>query len=222
MRIRCKPLSVLFKGAIALIGTACLLVQMGLLRGEFSLAPMRYFTLLSNLLCVIYSACAAVWLLRDPRRGGDEVFCPALKGIQLMGITVTGLIAHFLLAGNFTMGGPDALAIRGLHYVVPVLVLLDWLLFDRKGWMKPLSPLLWTVFPLAYFALALIAGAARLSDFGGSRYPYPFIDVDARGLPAVLLTAAVLLAFFIALGYGFYFADRALARAARRRDEKSA
>ncbi len=212
MRIKNKALSVGYKLALALVGLACLLVQAGVLRGEFDLSMFRFFTLQSNLLCVIYFTCDAVWLLRDKARAGGDVWRPTLKGIQMMGITVTWLVAHFLLPG-FTMGGVDALAVTGLHYVVPIMTILDWLLFDKKGWMRPYSPLLWTAFPLLYFGYAMLA--ARVGDgigYGGSRYPYPFIDVDKLGWPTVLLTTAALVTFFIALGYLFYFIDRTLKR----------
>ncbi len=62
----------------------------------------------------------------------------------MMGITVTWLVAHFIL-GSFTMGASLRVSIRLVHYVVPIMTLLDWLLFDEKGRMRATSPLLWTV-----------------------------------------------------------------------------
>ncbi len=41
-----------------------------------------------------------------------------------------------------------------------------------------------------------------------SRYPYFFIDIDALGLPAVLVNVAALVFAFLALVYAIYGIDR--------------
>lgn len=64
--------------------------------------------------------------------------------------------------------------------------------------------------------------AARTGDgigYGGSRYPYPFMDVDKLGWGTVLLTVLVLTVFFIALGYIWVLIDKGLAKAAYRKKE---
>ena len=99
-----------------------------------------------------------------------------------------------------------------LHRVVPCMTILDWLLFDEKGWMTKLSPLFGVVAPLVYFAYAVVAAQMGNVVQDGSRYPYPFIDVDKLGVFTVAKTVAVLLAGFIVLGYVFYAIDYALAR----------
>ncbi|MEN6419125.1 MAG: Pr6Pr family membrane protein, partial [Clostridiaceae bacterium] len=132
-----------------------------------------------------------------------------LKGVAMMGITVTWLVAHFML-GSFTMGPSLRVSIRLVHYVVPILTILDWLLFDKKGQIKLTAPLLWTVFPLGYFAA--IMGLAFFGK-GVPFYPYPFMNVEKQGLTRVLITVAVMLAFFIALGYLFILVDRLLEKA---------
>lgn len=114
------------------------------------------------------------------------------------------LVAHFLLGARFSMGSSMGISMLLVHYVVPIMTISDWLLFDKKGSMKKTSPLIWAIGPLAYFAYIMVAAQM------GGRYPYPFIDVDMLGWSRVLVNGAGLTVFFIALGYGFVGIEKML------------
>lgn len=206
MRIGNKALSILWKTAIAACAFVGLGLQIGIFKGELHLSSFKYFTNISNLLCMVYFLIDAVFLSAVKKRDGSVSWCPALKGVAMMGITVTWLVAHFML-GSFTMGSSLRVSIRLVHYVVPIMTILDWLLFDKKGQIKLTAPLLWTTFPLGYFAA--IMGLAFFGK-GVPFYPYPFMNVEKQGLTRVLITVAVMLAFFLALGYLFVLLDRLL------------
>ena len=72
-----------------------------------------------------------------------------------------------------------------MHYIVPLMVILDYLLFFPKGLYKALHPLCWLILPYLYIAFTMICakfGSKIFSGFGGSsRYPYPFLDTDLYG-----------------------------------------
>jgi hypothetical protein len=152
----------------------------------------------------------AVAALSVHKRDPDyTTYQPHLKGIVMMSITVTLLVAHFLLTG-FTMGGSIAFSVNLLHYVVPIMTIFDWILFDRKGLIKKLSPVIWLVMPLVYLLYAMIAAQVGEGIGIGSRYPYPFLDVDTLGVPVVAVTVAILIGVFLILGYVYYFIDYSL------------
>lgn len=213
MRIHSKFFSVLWKLGIFGCAFTGIALQIGLFRGEFHLSSFRYFTNLSNLLCLLYFLIDVIWLLARRARDGSKNWFPALKGAAMMGVTVTCLVAYFLL-GSFTMGPTMRIAIRLVHLVVPVMTVLDWLLFDEKGLFTWRSPLGWSVFPLAYFGVVLLQ--AEILP-GVPFYPYPFMNVSTRGLVPVLITVALLVVFFFALGYLFVLIDRLLAKAGKKR-----
>ena len=71
---------------------------------------------------------------------------------------------------------------------------LFWLLFAPKGALRWRDPLLWAIYPLAYFAYALTRGA---SD---GKYPYPFMDIPAVGWPSALTTVAIILILYLLVG----------------------
>jgi hypothetical protein len=208
MYIRNKASSITYKSLLVIIGLYALSLTLGIYNGTFNRSQLNYFTNLSNIWVVIYFIVDIVYISSRP---SGTAWRPALKSAVTMAITVTFLVYHFLLTGEgFDMSGTMQTAMILTHYVVPIMTIADWFLFDKKGHMKAYSPLTWTILPSLYFVYAMIA-----SQFGdgigykGSRYPYPFMDVDALGLPRVLMTVGVLLFFFIALGYIYYGIDRA-------------
>jgi hypothetical protein len=125
-----------------------------------------------------------------------------------MSITVTLLVAHFILGTRFDMGSRSGIMLLIVHYVIPIMTISDWLLFDKKGYITKLSPLIWTILPLAYFVYAVIA--AQFGDGIGynSRYPYPFMDADLLGWGRVIITTVILVAFFVVLGYLSFALER--------------
>lgn len=200
-----------YKAALFLAGLYAITVQSGLWEGSFNPLIFRYYTLLSNVLCCLYFGVASAFAFM-----GKETLLPRVKGTMIMGITVTGLVYHFMLSNStFSMGGSMATANIILHYIVPVCSVLDWLLFDQKGHYTKLSPFIWTIFPNLYFVAATIYGFSGGQPFyDGGRFPYFFINYDTQGVGKVLLYVLALNAMFVLLGYVYYAIDRLLARKA--------
>jgi hypothetical protein len=98
------------------------------------------------------------------------------------------------------------------HYVVPIMVIADWLLFDQKGVMKKLDPVKWLVIPLAYLIFSLVR--AQFGTFPGtkSRYPYFFLDIDKYGVGRVAVNVLLVGAGYAILGYVIYFIDLGLSK----------
>jgi hypothetical protein len=214
LRIKNMRLSVIFKLALVMAALLGILIQIGLFSGELHLSVLNYFTLMSNILCLVYFFAAMV---HEANRGGTLL--PTLKGAVVLGITVTGLVYHFMLSGSFQMQGSLSLSSMLLHYAVPVMAVMDWLLFSEKGRYSRKSPFIWLLVPDGYFIYAVIRVALGASlGYGGNRYPYPFINVDALGWRQVLINGAVLNLFFVVLGLVFVIIDHLMARKAAAHD----
>ncbi len=216
MRIRNRTASILFKAVLVVLGAAALLQQSGILTGSPSPVFLNFFTNLSNLVVVVYFAIDAIWLVAKRKDDAAITWAPKFKYACMMAITVTFLVAMFMLNGGMIfVDGHFNWHFAVLHGIVPVMAIADWLLFDVKGTMGKFDPLVWTALPIIYaiyvfVRVALLGGS--MTGFGESRYPYPFIDVDANGWPMVLITMAAMIAFFIALGYVYRAIDRRLAK----------
>jgi len=146
---------------------------------------LLYFTVLTNFLVAIVMAGIAL---------GIRAFRSAtLLGGSTLAIILVGVTYSLLLHGLLHLSGGAKLANIIMHYVVPVLVPLYWLVFSPKGELKRRDPLLWSIFPLAYLPYALVRGAIE------KKYPYPFIDVAKLGWPDTLLNAtAIAIGFLVA------------------------
>ena len=168
---------------------------------------LRYFTILSNIIVVIFF----IFLVINCKKNS-----PHLKGAITMAITVTFLIFHFMLRptlfdmanSEFNMYSPANLL---MHYIIPIMTILDWLIFDIKGQYKWYDPIIWLLIPLAYFIIMSINGLLGYTFSSGSHYPYFFMDWDTLGIKVLLYVLIIIIAFTI-LGYIFYGIDKLLRR----------
>ena len=101
---------------------------------------------------------------------------------------------HFLLRNVWQPRGLQLLADIVLHYVVPLLALLYWLIFPPRSKLGVLAPLAWCLYPLVYFAYVFVRGELLRS------YPYNFIDAASIGYRQAMLNSFGLLVAFVALG----------------------
>jgi hypothetical protein len=162
-----------------------------------------FFTILSNL--------AVAVLLTAPVLGPTHALGRWASGAEprvavAVYIGVTAAIYHTLLRGLWDPKGLQLLADILLHSVTPALYLLDWLLARGEGRARWRGAAVSLVVPTVFGLWTLVHGAVS------GWYPYPFLDVTKRGLPAVLITLLVLAAGFYVLALAFTALQRLLHR----------
>ena len=195
----------LYRVIAALMCLVGLGIQFGVLEGRFDAYLLNYFTVLSNIVCLI------VWvvLIARPR------LSPLIHGVAAQGILLTMAVYHFMLSGLFTMGdgGLNLFQVANilLHYVCPTLMILDLLLLAKRQPLRLSAPWVWTAFPILYLVYVFIRGATGIpiAPGGGSAYPYFFLDPGAAGLTGnpqgfggVAIWVAILYTAYVAVGYG--------------------
>ena len=218
MRIQSKTASLVWKALIVVIGLVGIAIGSGMLSGNLDPRAFQMFTTLSNLLAIVYFFMALVVL--GARGNGAPTFAPMVKQIVTMGVTVTFLIAHFMLFNLLFTDGVLNVDMLILHYIVPIMSILDWLLFDEKGKMPAFAPFAWLVLPIIYLAASEVAvnvcGLSVGLDSSTHGYPYPFLDAVSLGWPRVIGFICLMVAAFLALGYVWRAIDSLLARAGRK------
>ena len=223
MRIKNRKLSLLWKAMILAFGLWGLLDGAGILAGHYTQNFPHMFTNISNLAAWLYFACAL--LRKIGKRGhGDsgsgEIFAPTFKYTVTVSLLVTMLIGHFMVFDAMFQGGHIVWHLVVLHYIIPVMVLLDWLLFDEKGRMPVWGPLSWVSLALGYLVFTMIGvGVFGLYMGGGTTaeltpYPYVFLDPAIAGPGAVAGFCSAMLAGFGVLGYIMYGADKLMGQKA--------
>lgn len=157
-------------------------------------ALMSYYTLQSNVICLIAFIIVLTLELLDRQYKTDIYYL--IKGGLVITIAITAIIYHIALApGGFQMDALQnsisnkMLANFLVHTVSPLLVLLDYILFDEKGHFKFFYPILWLIQPLNYvvyvYTYSNLGGS--FYNIGGSRqFAYFFLDYNELGYMGVL------------------------------------
>jgi hypothetical protein len=155
-----------------------------------------FFTVQSNILAAGLLVAAGVYGLT----GKAVKQIPYIRGALTLFMTMTGIIYILLLSGNEVSLQTTIPAVNIiLHYVMPIAVLLDWLVFPPQKRLTFKTALLWLAYPLFYLVYSLIRGAIT------NWYPYPFIDpvnsgwVNVIGISLTLAVSTVLLTWLLVL-----------------------
>ncbi|MGR2753675.1 Pr6Pr family membrane protein [Agromyces arachidis] len=191
-------------------------VLFGLIAAERRLA---YFTTQSNVIVFGYYAAALYWMVR---RATTAPPAPRLRGGVTVWILTTMIVSHVLLShfenpipGLFVDDPGDQLANRALfavHYVVPVMVLVDWIAFGPHRLVRWRDVGWWVLYPFAY-GMIFLWRALTLPEVP-DRFPYPFLDTDELGALGSFVAMLEVLAYISVLSVLVILLDRLAGRIA--------
>ena len=162
-----------------------------------------YFTILSNIAILIFFIFQLFFEVFSYKKTKKYYI---VKLILLVNISITMFAFEFVVRPyvNFQTGY-TGMNIRDtfVHIIIPVLAILDYLIFDKKGkfsfeYIKftAISPSLYLIFVIIYGNLG-----GRFTAFGQiSKYPYILMDFDSLGWYAII---ACMLTMLVFLGMGW-------------------
>ncbi|MHC1695564.1 MAG: Pr6Pr family membrane protein [Eubacteriales bacterium] len=213
MKIKTGTAALIYRFALLLVSITGLILMTGYSSGKDGSELFCYYTVQSNLLvCLIY-------LFLCIKGGADLLrgrcvacYYPRMKGGVVLCIFATNLIFHFVLMPQMLYAGAAfevfSMASMFVHYVVPLMTVADWLVFDKRLSLRVTDPLRWLCIPYVYFAGVLVRAAVGPVLSHGSRYPYFFIDVDKYGWLSASRYLAILTVLFLCLGYLIFLTDK--------------
>ncbi|MBT0568283.1 Pr6Pr family membrane protein [Williamsia sp. CHRR-6] len=179
-----------FRLLAGLAGPAAVITEVVVLvhRGTFDAGNfLSYFTIQSNIL-------GGATLLITAAAPSNTTWLPQLRGAATTYLATTGIVFATLLAGienaTFTTVPWDNVM---LHYVMPVVMVVDWLLDPPASPPRLPNALWWLAYPLAYVAYSLIRGP--IVDW----YPYPFLNPSSHGYLGVAIAGTGVAAMILAL-----------------------
>jgi hypothetical protein len=168
-----------------------------------------YFTIISNILVAL--ALTLPWLA--PRsRLGRFFLAAAVRTTIVAYIIVVAVVYHTMLSRLYHPQGWRLVCDIILHYVMPPVFVLDWVLFVEKRDLTWRLTLHSFVLPAVYLMWTAVHGV--LAGF----YPYPFLNVNRIGYERALINIGELILAFVCLilvlvGIGRLFRGSALRRA---------
>ena len=161
-----------------------------------------YFTILTNILVAVGFTAPAL----APTSGLGRLMAGAnVRASMLVYIAVVGSIYYVVLRHLWSPTGLQLWVDIALHYVTPVLMLIDWLAFSPKAGLRWSGPIRWLAYPVVYAAWTLAHGAMT------GWYPYPFSDAAKLGYPQVLLNFSGMMVLFALAGAIVVFVGKLMA-----------
>ncbi len=188
-----SPSIAVVKVLAAFLGFSALVTEIATLGADhrFNSANFfSYFTVESNTLAVISLALSSFALATGTTSRALDLF----RGAVTLYMTTTILIFIVLLSGypskELTAVPWDNTV---LHYLMPIIIILDWLIDAPTRAIAYRSAVIWLGYPLAYLFYSLIRGHFV------HWYPYPFMNPSHRGYLALIITAVVIAVILAAI-----------------------
>lgn len=219
--IQNRTAQLIFQSFFCGIGLIGVLGSVGLFEMNFMWDFYIYFTNISNYLCI---GLMIAELIQTAKKSGNSyvTVSPLLKFISCLGIVLTFLIFNIILAGEATRDPATNYSARSitLHIILPILYVLDWILFYEHKKIRWNWPFISVLFPFFYMIYVIIHAVilrfdTSITNIGGTApliYPYFFLNIEKIGLLGVGKWIIYIGLGFILLGYIFYFIDRLLAK----------
>jgi len=154
------------------------------------------FTILVSIMAALILSTTAMNVRRMPR--------PNLIASVAVYLLIVTLIYVLEFHGALETTGVRRVPDLALHFILPFVFLLFWILLVPKGSLTWRTPFIVVVFPLVYLAYMLLRGGLT------GVYSYPFLDAGALGYRRVALNGAGLLGIYLLGGTFFTLADCSL------------
>ena len=174
---------------------------------EFNWLFLKYYTNISNYFVFVVSVIVLNDNVKRVLSGEVEGHNRKLRTFKFMTtvmILVTFLVYLILLGDPFSLDFWQSLGNLSKHVAVPLLFILDYILFEEKKTVSVFAPLYSLIIPLVYVAYVLVLGAV-IPDFV---YPYFFLNVAKLGYGGVTIWVAALVLVFTVLGYLLWLWNR--------------
>lgn len=219
-------LSIILKIILLTVCGYGLCLHISLISIGYNIRMFSYFTVLSNLFCFVITL---YYILIETKNKISsfvhkceyvpfQVYTRTfsfLKGMSLMAIILTFLIFHFVVARNkypllyhniLVLPEKDLFA----HYLVPLLYVLDWLLFQPKNTNTVKCPIYWLSYPSIYLITILIRifVLPKSSPLHLYKFPYFFMDIEKYGIRTFCILMILILIVILAIGYSIIGIER--------------
>lgn len=181
-------------------------------------AILSYYTSQSNIICLITFACVIYMEFRKKDYKSSEMYY-LIKGAITIAILITGityLVA--LVPSGFQMDFQQERLVANktisnlfVHVISPILVVLDYFLFDEKGHFKNYYPFIWLFIPFDYLLYVYTYGLSggMFFNIGGSKkFAYFFLDYEKIGYIGVAKWLVLIVFCIILLSYLLVYFDK--------------
>ncbi|MGE4571685.1 MAG: Pr6Pr family membrane protein [Candidatus Izemoplasmatales bacterium] len=193
-----------FKFLIVL--SSALGVILAIVHADDSLYPLTYFTNQSNLLVFLIYLFYIFYYKKYQEKWITIIYQVVLA------IVLTAIVYHLMLRPYIDPKtfGVNPFTDLLVHTVTPILVVVERIIFGKKGILQRKQALLWLTFPFLYYLFVLLYGFLGGSFHAGtdyeSKYPYFFLNIKEEGIGYFFFVISLILM----IGYLMVFINRVL------------
>lgn len=191
-------------------------IALNIINTQSIISILSYYTLQSNIICFITFAGIIISIFFNKKYRQSEVYY-VVKGGVVICIFITAIMYQIaLMPYGFQMDynfGNRYLANLLVHIISPLLVILDYFIFDCKGKFRWFYPLIWLFIPLNYviYVYTYSLNGGRFYGIGGSRdFAYIFLDYNQIGYVSVAKFLIAMTIFILAISYLLVLIDKKL------------
>jgi hypothetical protein len=189
-------------GAATLIAQFPLTVSLSMANGRTALGSVVFFFSFFTILCNILSALCFLAILLGERGGLAFFREPRIQSAVALYMLVVAIIYIAILEGLWAPTGLMRVLDTLLHYVMPAIFLIFWLIFVAKGTLAYADIPKILAFPFLYAVYVMIRGGLT------GEYPYPIMNAARLGYPTALLNTAFSFVLFLVLNLALVAYDR--------------
>lgn len=157
-----------------------------------------YYTVQSNIICFLFYLVTIILYFTKKLKKNNLYYI--FKGFVTIAITITFFVYWIALSSNMSGYEGHELSCIFAHLIVPLSIMLDYAIFGEKGNLKSNYPFIWSTSLLLYLLFNIIYVLLGGTFYGGSIYPYPYMNVEEYGLIGVSVNCLMIYIFVI--GYG--------------------
>ena len=151
-----------------------------------------YFTNLSNVFAAVMLLVGAFQLMK---RHEPTITEEIARGSSVVAMALVGVVFSLLLR-NVDLGHLLPWVNIVLHYIMPVVIVADWLCQPPLKQLVLKQTTYWLIFPIAYLIYSIIYGLAK------NFYAYPFFNPDkVGGYGGVVFYCLAIATMFFVLGW---------------------
>ena len=208
--IKNRTAKLMFQTAFCTLGVLGIIASFGTFNYTFRSDFYVHFTNLSNYLCIGIMFVELIETIKN-KEDSYTTKLPLLKFIGLTAILLTFFIFNFMLAGDREPELNFYINSVLFHIVLPIMYVIDWVLFYEHKKVKWYYPLVSVSFPVIYAIFIFIR--AWILDFNPKApyiYPYFFLNLDELGVLGVIKWIGILSVVFITIGYVIFGLDKIL------------
>lgn len=205
MYIQSKPIAAFYK---LFLGASALALEWRLL-AEYGLSALRLFPTWVLFAVAIYFLSSALIIALSRRRFSGKNLCPIIEGMIIMAFLLISGIGLASSKYQFYLPSLPQWQVWSICLVLPILTLLDWLLFVKKGRWSIMMPFYGLALPVVYVA-AIIFTAEMLPDATELLYPLEAFNLRDFGVWLSIRYAVVIVIVMLLFGYILYIVDFAL------------